>query len=153
MLISEAGAASDAPCEMRLVRPFTVRKQRELVLKLLAAAAPHILRAGTLQLDPVARLVTTPAGQQRLTPKQCSLLAMLMQHPNQVISRRDIMERIWNTTYLGDMRTLEVHIRWLREKIEAEPTRPTTLLTRRGVGYMLSVPELLLDSTDLVEDV
>ncbi len=60
-----------------------------------------------------------------LTPKQCHLLAIFMQRPNQVISREDLMKEIWDTHYLGDTRTLDVHIRWLREKIEADPTRPT----------------------------
>ena len=69
-----------------------------------------------------------------------------MRRPNQVISRKDLMDQIWNTEYLGDTRTLDVHVRWLREKIEADPKRPVLLLTRRGVGYVLAVPELVATS-------
>ena len=63
-----------------------------------------------------------------------------MQHPNQVISRRELMEHIWKTGYLGDTRTLDVHVRWLREKIELDPDRPEILVTKRGVGYVLVAP-------------
>jgi len=51
------------------------------------------------------------------------------------------MGRIWDTVYLGDTRTLDVHIRWLREKIESDPRRPSLLVTKRGIGYLLVVPQ------------
>jgi two-component system phosphate regulon response regulator PhoB len=139
LLILERGAGGSVPCEQRLVRPFTAKKLRESLLKLLDASAPNILRAGDVQLDLVSRVVSGIKGRQHLTPKQCSLLAWLMQHPNQVVSRKDLMERVWHTVYLGDTRTLDVHIRWLREKIEADPASPSMLMTRRGIGYVLSV--------------
>jgi DNA-binding response OmpR family regulator len=139
LLIVERGAGANVPCEQRLVRPFTGRKLRDSLLKLLEASAPNILRAGEVQLDLVSRVVNSARGRQHLTPKQCNLLAWLMQHPNQVISRKDLMQRVWHTVYLGDTRTLDVHIRWLREKIEPDPTSPAILRTRRGVGYMMSV--------------
>jgi DNA-binding response OmpR family regulator len=142
LLIVERGAGADVPCELRLVRPFTGRKLRDCLLKLLEASAPNILTVGDVQLDLVSRVVNSPRGRQHLTPKQCNLLAWLMLHPNQVISRKDLMERVWHTVYLGDTRTLDVHIRWLREKIEHNPTSPAILRTRRGVGYMLSVSEV-----------
>jgi len=123
------------------VRPFTGRKLRESLDKLLDAAAPHTLRAGPLQLDLVSQVVIGPVGREHLTPKMCQLLATLMQHPNQVISRKDLMGRIWDTVYLGDTRTLDVHIRWLREKIESDPRRPSLLVTKRGIGYLLVVPQ------------
>ena len=69
-------------------------------------------------------VVNGPLGRHHLTPKQCDLLAIFIQRPNQVISRRELMEQIWKTDYLGDTRTLDVHIRWLREKIEAGPEQP-----------------------------
>jgi DNA-binding response OmpR family regulator len=146
LLLADRNTPSNIPCEQRLVRPFTTRKLRETLFKLLEKAAPHTVSAGCLQLDVVARVVRGPNGEHRLTPKQCNLLTIFMQHPNQVISRRDLMDQIWETAYLGDTRTLDVHIRWLREKIEVDPTRPEVLLTKRGVGYVLAVPgdEVLL---------
>lgn len=155
LLIAERGTGANVPCEQRLVRPFTGRKLRESLLKLLEASAPNILRAGDVQLDLISRIVNSPRGRQHLTPKQCSLLAWLMQHPNQVISRKDLMERVWHTFYLGDTRTLDVHIRWLREKIEPDPTSPAILRTRRGVGYVMNVsapegaPRLAEEDEDL----
>lgn len=151
LLIVDRGVGAEFPCEMRLVRPFTGHKLRESLMKLLSAAAPNILQAGPLQLDLIGRVVTSPQGKQHLTPKQCDLLATLMQRPNQVLSRRDLMGRIWDTEYLGDTRTLDVHIRWLREKIEVDPTQPRFLQTRRKVGYVLTIPELEAPSEDPVE--
>jgi DNA-binding response OmpR family regulator len=138
LLITERGAGANVPCEQRLVRPFTARKLRDSLIRLLEASAPHVLRAGEVQLDLVSRVVSSARGREHLTPKQCNLLAWLMQHPNQVVSRKDLMERVWHTVYLGDTRTLDVHIRWLREKIERDPTAPAMLVTRRGIGYVLS---------------
>jgi DNA-binding response OmpR family regulator len=74
-----------------------------------------------------------------MTPKQCALLQMLMAHQDRVVKRGDIMQAIWETSYLEDTRTLDVHVRWLRERIEPDPSRPTYLKTVRGVGYCLSV--------------
>ncbi len=96
--------------------------------------------SGLVELDQVARLVSSPQGRHHLTPKQCDLLAMFMQRPNQVISRRELMEQIWKTGYLGDTRTLDVHVRWLREKIEPDPDHPVVLVTKRGIGYVLVTP-------------
>ncbi len=142
LLLTEAQAGADVPCERRLPRPFTVAKLRDAVLKLLEVADPHILRVGELQLNLATRIVIGPKGQQRLTPKQCNLLAYFMRRPNQIFSRRQLMKDVWETPYVGDTRTLDVHMRWLREKLEPNPETPSLLLTKRGVGYLFSVPEL-----------
>ncbi len=141
LLIVDRGSRTSAPCEQRLVRPFTGKKLYESLMSMLSSAAPHVVRTGPLELDMISRIVTGPKGQRRLTPKQCRLLMNLMQRPNQVHSRKDLMEQIWDTVYLGDTRTLDVHIRWLREKIELDPKDPKMLLTLRGVGYMLAVAD------------
>jgi DNA-binding response OmpR family regulator len=70
-----------------------------------------------------------------LTPKEFKLLHLLATNHDQIISRKTIMQEVWETDYLGDTRTLDVHIRWLREKIEGAPSRPRRLITIRGVGY------------------
>lgn len=142
LLITEQAAGLNVPCELRLVRPFTGRKLREAVRRLLDIASPTILRAGPLELDLVTRVVSGPKGRARLTPKETRLLSLLMQRPNQVVSRKELMERIWETIYMGDTRTLDVHMRWLREKIEPDPANPQFLQTRRGVGFVLVIAEL-----------
>lgn len=142
LLITDGDTSSPAPCELKLSQPFTTRKLHNSILDLLTAVAPHILRAGPVQLDLSTRIVYSATGSKRLTPKESALLAYLLKHVNQVISRRDLMAQVWETGYLGDTRTLDVHIRWLREKIEPVPCRPKWLVTRRGTGYMFAVPEL-----------
>ncbi len=103
--------------------------------------AGQSVTCGAFQLVIHSRLLTTPLGQQTLTPKQCALLQLFMTHPNRVIKRADIMRTIWDTSYLDDTRTLDVHIRWLREIIEPDPSNPIYLVTRRGVGYQFVTPD------------
>jgi DNA-binding response OmpR family regulator len=138
--ITERGEGEGIVCEQRLVRPFTTRKLRDTLWKMIETTVPHKLNVGPVELDQVSRLVSSPQGRHHLTPKQCDLLAMFMQRPNQVISRRELMEQIWKTGYLGDTRTLDVHVRWLREKIELDPDHPVVLVTKRGIGYVLVAP-------------
>ncbi len=71
----------------------------------------------------------------RLRPMEARLLAVLLNRPNQVVSRAMLMREVWQTDYLGDTRTLDVHINWLRRKLEDNPARPQRLVTVRGVGY------------------
>jgi len=70
-----------------------------------------------------------------LTPKEFKLLHLLITNQQEVMSRKAIMQAVWETDYMGDTRTLDVHIRWLREKIEENPSQPKRLITVRGVGY------------------
>jgi DNA-binding response OmpR family regulator len=99
----------------------------------------HLLQLGPLHLNIATRMVSTPKGAYAMTPKQCALLQMLMIHRDKVVKRGEIMQSIWETSYLEDTRTLDVHIRWLRERIEPDPSNPTYLKTVRGVGYCLSI--------------
>lgn len=152
LAILDRGEGHHLEVQERLVHPFTARKLRDTIRRLLEAATPHLLRAGDVELDLITRIVVSPQGRTHLTPKQCRLLAVLMEHPNQVISREDLMKEIWETHYLGDTRTLDVHIRWLREKIEVNPTRPRVLVTQRGVGYKLIVAALVEPTLAPVDD-
>jgi DNA-binding response OmpR family regulator len=140
LLLIDRGQGKQIECEERLVRPFTPKKLRETLGKLMDALSPHVLKIGQIELDQMTRSLHSPQGEAHLTPKQAHLLAIFMQRPNQVISREELMREIWDTQYLGDTRTLDVHIRWLREKIETEPTRPAVLLTVRKIGYKLALP-------------
>jgi DNA-binding response OmpR family regulator len=72
-----------------------------------------------------------------LTPKESKVMALLMQNVGKVVSRSILMQEVWDTEYLGDTRTLDVHICWLRQKIEEDPRIPEYILTRRGQGYEL----------------
>lgn len=70
-----------------------------------------------------------------LKPKEYELLVFLAQHRGNVLSRENILETVWGWEYIGDSRTVDVHIRWLREKVETDPASPTRIITIRGVGY------------------
>jgi len=74
-----------------------------------------------------------------LTPKEARLLALLIQNAGQVVSRKMLMQQVWETDYMDDTRTLDVHICWLRRKVEDNPKIPRYIVTKRGHGYLLRV--------------
>ncbi|MBW7885814.1 MAG: winged helix-turn-helix domain-containing protein [Caldilineaceae bacterium] len=135
--------AEDSPANVRFdatlpANPDPGRIQR-VIMDLLRNVNGHLLTLGPIRLDLDTRTVITPKGQYHMTPKQCALLRMLMERRNEVVSRSDIMQCIWETNFMEDTRTLDVHIRWLRERIELDPSSPTYLVTVRGRGYRFSV--------------
>jgi DNA-binding response OmpR family regulator len=123
----------------RLHLPLRAEEMWAALQSVQEEVADYVLQRGPIRLNVVTRTVTSVNGQRHMTPKQCALLQFLMRHTNQVVSRREIMESIWETNYLEDTRTLDVHIRWLRECIEPDPSTPVYLLTERGKGYCLSI--------------
>ena len=100
-----------------------------------AVPAPQALTFENLILDLTRREVRLDGQPLALKPKEFELLLFLAQHRGQVLSREFILERVWGWNYIGDSRTVDVHIRWLREKIEREPGLPTRIQTVRGAGY------------------
>ena len=106
-----------------------------LLAEVFASEQGHIVFVGKLGVNLHSRTVFTPAGQHHMTPKTTALLHLFMTRANEVLSRSEIMYKIWQTDYLEDTRTLDVHIRWLREYIEIEPSEPRYLVTVRGRGY------------------
>jgi len=99
------------------------------------------LQVGSLRLEDRSLYLGDNRPPIKLTPKQALLMAVLMQHPGQVVDRATLMREVWQTDYTGETRTLDVHISWLRQKLEDDPTLPRLILTQRGVGYELNVPE------------
>lgn len=93
------------------------------------------LVCGDISLDVKRRTLVKGAKTYQLTPKECRLLEVLMLHTGQILSRKDLMLQVWETDYLDDTRTLDVHIHWVRKKIEKDPKHPEYLRTMRGVGY------------------
>ncbi len=103
-----------------------------------AVAAPEAeqpIRSGDLEVDLLQRRVLLRGGVLQLKPKEFDLLAYLMQHRGRVLTRDQLLEKVWGYTFVGDSRTVDVHIRWLREKIEDSPSSPRRLETVRRVGY------------------
>jgi DNA-binding response OmpR family regulator len=117
--------------------PLVFQQVLETVLRIRRERVGYQLQHGPLCLNIATRTVTTAKGEYGMTPKQCALLEMLMLNHGKVVQRSDIMQLIWETSYLEDTRTLDVHVRWLRERIEPDPSSPIYLQTVRGVGYKL----------------
>ncbi len=100
----------------------------------------EILDAGSLRVDTSSRRAWRNSGELTLPQKEFDLLACLMRNRGIALSRDLLLERVWGFDFLGDSRTVDVHIRWLREKIEPDPARPRYIQTVRGVGYRFEIP-------------
>ncbi len=141
-----AGVRVDPPAvaDIYLERPFTGRKLLNRVRELLPAdpAQEQIVRYGDLKYYRGKRAVEVgDRGERRLTPKLALLLEEFLRNPGEVIARRQLMKHVWQTDYIGDTRTLDVHIRWVRECIEKDPSNPRLLVTKRGEGFVLVDPQ------------
>jgi DNA-binding response OmpR family regulator len=123
-----------------LALPFTIRKLVNRIKRLLPSAEGPVLEAGPLALNTEKRSISRNHRDHRLTPKQSQLLEVLMSHPGQVLSRQWLMKTVWETDFMDDTRTLDVHVRWVREAIEENPSKPRYLVTIRGKGYRFAVP-------------
>ena len=99
------------------------------------ATTSEILRFGNLAVDLTRHEVLLNDQPLALKPKEYELLLFLARHRGQAISRELILERVWGWEFSGGSRTVDVHIRWLREKIEADPNQPSRFVTVRGAGY------------------
>lgn len=124
-----------------VVKPFSLGELLARVRSLLRRARSGIpteqmqLLSGNLKLDISARRTTIAGEEIHLTQKEFNLLAELMRNTGAVLSRDLLLEKVWGYTYVGSTHTVDVHVRWLREKIEDEPSRPQRIITVRGVGY------------------
>src|SRR5688500_15598560 len=99
------------------------------------AAGATLLRLGGIDIDLRARSVKRGEQRVHLKPKEFDLLSFLAQNPGHVFTRDQLLERVWGYAFNGDSRTVDVHVRWLREKLEEHPSQPKLLETVRGVGY------------------
>ena len=125
-----------------IVKPFSPRELTARVRSVLRRSeagrpqtADGVLRLGRLTLDPRARSVAVEGEYVRLTAKEFDLLLFLASRRGQVFSRAQLMDQVWDYTYAGDSSTVTVHIRRLREKVEANPMCPELIKTVWGVGY------------------
>jgi DNA-binding response OmpR family regulator len=111
------------------------RLDRQATETLPASSVKDVSTFGNLTLDLTRHEVLLDGQILTLKPKEFELLEFLAQHRGQALSREFLLERVWGWDYAGGSRTVDVHVRWLREKIEADPALPTRIVTVRGSGY------------------
>jgi DNA-binding response OmpR family regulator len=98
-------------------------------------APPEVLRFGNLTLDLTRREVLLEGRPLALKPKEFDLLVYFARHQGQLLSRETLLQQVWGWDYTGGSRTVDVHVRWLRKKIEPDPTHPTRIVTVHSSGY------------------
>jgi two-component system, OmpR family, response regulator RegX3 len=100
---------------------------------------PDTLEAGPVRMDVERHVVTVDGDEQRLPLKEFELLEMFLRNPGRVLTRGQLIDRVWGSDYVGDTKTLDVHVKRLRAKIEPDPSQPRYLVTVRGLGYKLDL--------------
>ena len=128
-----------------ITKPFNILELKARVRALLRRAgmaaqqsgAGAKLTMGHIVLDPDARAAWKDGQSVDLTAKEFDLMELLMRNPNRVYSRENLLNVVWGYEYAGDYRTVDVHVRRLREKLELDPANPEYILTKWGVGYYL----------------
>jgi DNA-binding response OmpR family regulator len=124
-----------ARVKAQLRRTEIVRTEMER-LKIAEPEAPHkTLVFGDLSINLTRREIMLGGEVVSLKPQEYELLVFFAEHKGQMLSREFILERVWGWDYIGDSRTVDVHVRWLRQKIEKDPANPSRIVTVRGGGY------------------
>ncbi|MFN5677510.1 MAG: winged helix-turn-helix domain-containing protein, partial [Roseiflexaceae bacterium] len=130
-----------------LTKPFSVGELLARIRAILrrsdrsaSTVERDILHIGVIKLDVGSRRIWRDDTEIQLSQKEFDLLACLMRNRGLALSRDVLLERVWGFDYVGDGRTVDVHIRWLREKVEQDPSNPVYLQTVRGIGYRFDVP-------------
>lgn len=123
-----------------VVRPFQIEEMVDLIDATLINHAANITCGDSMYLDTVERRLRVNGLVYQLRPLACRILALLMERSGQVVSRDELFRRVWRTTEGDSTRSLDVHIAYLRQKLEANPSKPGLIITERGVGYRLLPP-------------
>ena len=125
-----------------ITKPFSMRELVVRVRNSLRRAASsqevddlEILKFGELEIHLTSHMAIVSGEEVSMKPKEFDLLYLLASNKGRAFTRDQILQRLWDREYIGDVRTVDVHVRWIREKIEVNPSRPEKLVTIRGVGY------------------
>jgi DNA-binding response OmpR family regulator len=139
LILDEDHEVEKTNADAILSLPFTAQKLVNRIRHLLPGESKDCMQAGPIRLDVEKHVVYSSGKQASLTPRLVHLLKALIEHRGEVIERKALFSQVWETNYTGDTRTLDVHISWLRQAIEADPDAPQLLKTIRGVGYRLDL--------------
>jgi DNA-binding response OmpR family regulator len=143
-----------------LTKPFSVREllarvkamlRRVEMLRPTEPQAARVLQADDLYVNLDEHRAQRGDHLLRLKPKEFDLLVYLMQQPGRAFTREQLLSQVWGYDFAGDSRTVDVHVRWLREKIEADPSRPILIETIRGVGYRFRAQPRATPASTLAE--
>jgi two-component system, OmpR family, response regulator RegX3 len=135
-----------------VVKPFSgaevIARIRAILRRASAPAAeetapPGPIEVGDLHVDIAARRARLNAAELQLSRKEFDLLAELIRNAGRVVTREQLMDRVWDENWFGSTKTLDVHVRWLRQKLGDDPAAPRYLHTVRGVGFRFTAPEEL----------
>ena len=130
-----------------MTKPFSMRELLARLRAMLRRADMTVSRpdspgktitTGTLKIDTERHRITVSGKELELSPREYDLLVFLAVNKGFVFTREQLLEKVWGYDFAGDTRTVDVHIRWLRQKIEFDPSRPEKLITVRGAGYKLA---------------
>ena len=125
--------------DVTLCSPVSSRKLVGVINRLLNVKQIHTIHCGPFEMNPTTRILVAHGQEIQLNPKLATLIELFFTHPNQVLDRETIMKQVWDTNYMGDTRTLDVHIRHVRNVLENGNQTPHYLKTIRGVGYRLDI--------------
>jgi DNA-binding response OmpR family regulator len=129
-----------------MTKPFSVREllariaamlRRVKIMQQSTGEKETVLKHHGIEIDPASHTVKIRGKTVELNPKEFDLLTLFIKNKGLVLSREQILEKVWGYDYVGDTRTVDVHVCWLREKIEDDPQKPKLLLTVRGSGYKM----------------
>jgi DNA-binding response OmpR family regulator len=155
LMLTASGTETDRIIGLELgaddyvVKPFSSGEVISRIRAILRRAAwrepdpPETARAGELELNFAARRATLGGEELKLPRKEFDLLAELVRHAGEVVSREDLMARVWDVNWFGSTKTLDVHVRSLRKKLGDDPANPTYIETVRGVGFRFIAPEVV----------
>jgi len=129
-----------------ITKPFSMRELVVRVRNSLRRRSPtasensssvskEIIKSGDLEIDLTSHVIRLNGENLEMKPREFDLLVMLASSKGRAFTRDQILERLWDHEYIGDIRTVDVHVRWIREKIEVDPGKPSRIVTIRGVGY------------------
>src|SRR5204863_6178095 len=133
-----------------VTKPYRLRELVARIRAVLRRTPPEFaaepsgdaMLVGDVMLDPERHEVSIRGNSVRLPLKEFELLALLLENAGRVLTRDTLIDRVWGSDYVGDTKTLDVHIKRLRAKVEPEPSSPTRIVTIRGYGYKYEVPKI-----------